>query len=105
MAKQPDKAIPHLKRAYGKLAVEANFYPAFYLGQAYMKLNTPGLALPWFEVADQYEPNQPENLSAWAEAAEAAGNHEQATVILRRLAQATPSSRPFQRGFQRRFRN
>jgi Tfp pilus assembly protein PilF len=104
MAKQPDRAIPHLKRAYGKLAVEANVKPAYYLGQAYMELNTPGLAVPWFELADKYEPNQPSILWAWAQAALGAGNREQAIAVLRRGVQVIPASHQLHDRFRQQLK-
>jgi len=104
-ARQFDRAISHLKRAYGKLAAEANSKPAYYIGQAYLGMNLPGLAVPWFALADKHEPDSPSILSAWAIAATAAGDHPQAVEVLTRALRVTPPTHQLYDGFRRQLKD
>lgn len=101
---QPEKAIPYLKKVLHTLPRELRSKPRQFLGQAYLDMNLPSMAIAWFAEADRFEPNAPPILALWVRAALLAGSHEQAIHVLRRAIKVTPKGNPLHDTFENQLR-
>ncbi len=103
LVKNPQEAIAHLTRCYGRLPPEVDAELAYDLGRAYWELNQPAVAASWFARADKHQPDSPQILAAWVQAVVRLGDRQQAVELLQRALSVTPPTHRLHEGLKRQL--